>query len=200
MNLSTICLAAATAVCVAGCASEHAHSHSHSHAPIIMAPNAGETLWVFPESRDSLGTGGEMQIYVDHVTHPHARASMAKYTLSVGGALPMHRHDKTEEFAYIISGQGDVVGLNLHGNEQTMPVTSGYVWYNPPGVWHAIRNTGATPLALVFVTVPNDDEGLMSFFRMIAAPPGQAPKPLSPEEFQRIADEHDLILYVPDEQ
>ena len=63
----------------------------------------------FHESKDELGSGGELQIFIDPETHPEATASFAKYTLGVGGALPVHRHDKTEEFAYILSGEGAAV-------------------------------------------------------------------------------------------
>jgi mannose-6-phosphate isomerase-like protein (cupin superfamily) len=131
---------------------------------------------------------------VDAHTHPHARASFAKFTLGVGGALPVHRHDKTEEFAYFLSGEGAAVAIGEKGEEIEIPVSTGYVWYNPPGAWHAVRNTGSTPLSLVFATVPNEEKGLMSFFRRVCAGPGEAGTPLSPEDFARIGAEHDVIL------
>lgn len=142
-----------------------------AHAPPIMEPHEGDRLWLFPESKDHLGTGGELQIFVDSETHPHATASFAKFTLGVGGVLPVHRHDKTEEFAYFLSGEGVAVLLDDTGAESEIAVATGYVWYNPPGQWHAIRNTGSTPLSLVFATVPNENKGLMSFFRRIGSTP-----------------------------
>ncbi len=162
--------------------------------PHIMQPHEGDYLWVFPESKDELGSGGELQIFVDAHTHPHARASFAKFTLGVGGALPLHRHDKTEEFAYFLSGEGAVVALDHDGKEIEIPVSVGYVWYNPPGVWHAVRNTGSTPLSLVFATVPNEKKGLLTFFRRICAEPGKEGIPLSHEELERIGSEHDVIF------
>jgi mannose-6-phosphate isomerase-like protein (cupin superfamily) len=165
--------------------------------PVVMKPDAGDHLWSMHESGRELGSGGELQIFIDPETHPEAGASFAKYTLGVGGALPMHRHDKTEEFAYILSGEGAAVMIDEHGEEVEIPIGPGYVWYNPPGAWHTVRNKGATPLSLVFTTVPNEKQGLLSFFRRISVAPGEEPIVIAPEEFERIAAEHDLILRGP---
>ena len=135
-----------------------------------------------------------MEIFIDPETHPHAGASFAKYTMGIGAALLMHRHDKTEEFAYIISGEGVAVTINERGEEVELPIAAGYVWYNPPGAWHAVRNTGETQLTMIFATVPNEKDGLLSFFRRIGVAPGKPGISITPEELERIAAEHDLIL------
>jgi len=165
-----------------------------SQPMVVMPPTAGERLWSFHERGDALGAGGELQIFIDPQTHPHAKASFARYTLGVGGALPVHRHDKTEEFAYIISGLGEAVGLDEDGTEIETPISGGYVWYVPPGAWHALRNTGTTPLTLIFAAVPNEEKGLLSFFRRISVKPGEDPIAIAPEDLERLAAEHDLIL------
>jgi mannose-6-phosphate isomerase-like protein (cupin superfamily) len=167
---------------------------------VIMDPHAGDHLWSFHESGVDLGSGGELQIFLDPEIHPEASASFAKYTLGVGGALPVHRHDETEEFAYILSGEGAAVTIDDDGQEIEIPISAGYFWYNPPGAWHAVRNLGSTPLSLVFTTVPNEKEGLLSFFRRISVEPGQDPIVLAPEDLERLAAEHDLILRVPPER
>ncbi len=161
---------------------------------VIMQPHEGDHLWSFHESKDELGSGGELQIFIDPETHPEATASFAKYTLGVGGALRMHRHDKTEEFAYILSGQGAAVVVDDDGEEVELPIAAGYAWYNPRGAWHAVRNTGSTPLSLVFTTIPNEKKGLLAFFRRISVEPGREPVVLAPEDLERIASEHDMIL------
>jgi mannose-6-phosphate isomerase-like protein (cupin superfamily) len=166
----------------------------------IMAPHEGERLWSFHAGGDELGSGGELQIYVDHHTHPHARASFAKYTLGVGGALPIHRHDKTEEFAYVLSGEGAAVQALESGGEVEIPIAPGYVWYNPPGVWHSMRNKGTTPLTIVFAIVPNEEQGLLSFFRKVSVKPGEDPIEIAPDELRRLAAEHDMHLQAPDEE
>lgn len=164
---------------------------------VVMRPHDGDRLWVFAETKDTLGSGGEFQIYVDPVKFPQALASFARFGLGVGGALPVHRHDKSEEIAYFLSGEGT---LTVYDGDQPkdVPVGPGYVAYTPPGSWHAIKNTGDEPLTLVFATIPNDKKGLLSFFRRIGAKPGEVATPLSPEDFARIAAEHDLILRPPD--
>jgi mannose-6-phosphate isomerase-like protein (cupin superfamily) len=75
----------------------------------VWGPGEGDHLWVFPKTRDELGPGGEFHIYLDYETDPSAKASFAKFSLGVGGALAEHRHEKTEELAYLLSGRGVVV-------------------------------------------------------------------------------------------
>lgn len=106
----------------------------------------------------------------------------------------MHRHDKTEEVGYIISGEGLVIGIDDEGSEVEMQLAAGSVWYNPPGAWHAVRNTGTVPLVLVFATIPNEEQGLLSFFRRIGVHPGEQARVILPREFGQLAAEHDMIL------
>lgn len=167
---------------------------NRNRAPVLWGPDEGEKLWVFPESADTLGAGGELQIFLDAHTHPKAKASFAKFTLGVGGALPVHRHDKTEEIAYILAGQGAVLSLNDSGETIETPIAEGYVWYNPRGVWHGVKNTGDGPLSMVFATIPNDEHGLMSFFRRIGVAPGKEGSPISPEALHELGRRHDLIF------
>lgn len=169
-------------------------STRHQRPVVLMEPHEGERLWVSPENKDTLGTGGELQIYMDAESHPEANASFAKFTLGVGGALPVHRHDKTEELTYFLSGAGVVVSVDSDGNEIEEPVRSGYVWYNPPGAWHAVKNTGTTPLAMVFATIPNEKTGLLSFFRRVCVGPGKEGLHISKEELLRLGREYDMIF------
>ena len=176
--------------------SEEAHQAERSantqHAQ-IWAPDEGDHLWVFAESKDNLGSGGEFHIYMDSETHPDASASFSRFALGVGGALHEHRHEKTEEIAYFVSGEG-VGRIYVDGKPSDVPVAPGYVWYNPPNVWHSIANTADEPLVMVFATIPNEKKGLLSFFRRISVKPGEDPTTLPPEEFAKIAAEHDMIL------
>jgi mannose-6-phosphate isomerase-like protein (cupin superfamily) len=162
-----------------------------------MRPQDGDHFWVFAETKETLGSGGEFQVYVDPVKFPKALASFAKFGLGVGGALPVHRHDKTEEIAYFLSGEG-IFTVYDDGSPKDIAVRAGFVTYIPPGSWHAIKNTGKEPLTLVFAAIPNEKKGLLSFFRRIGVKPGEVATPLSPEDFAKIAAEHDLILRPPD--
>ncbi len=159
----------------------------------VMNADAGKHLWVFSESKDKLGSGGKLQIYMDAESHPHASASFAKYELGVGGALPEHKHNKTEEIAYFLSGEGIVITYENERRIETK-VKEGYVWYTAPGEYHSFKNTGKEPLKLVFAIIPNDKNGLLSFFKKVGAEPGEQAATFSPEEFGKIATEHDLIL------
>jgi len=159
----------------------------------IMHPDDGDLYWFFPKNKDTLGSGGELTIYIDPETHPEAGASFAKLSVGVGGSLPTHKHEKTEEIAYIISGEG--LALNFVDDKLIeIPIKAGYVWYNPPAAWHSFRNTGQEPLNLVFAVIPNEKKGLLSFFRKIGVEPGKEGTVLSPEEFGKLAAEHDMII------
>ncbi len=171
----------------------HTEHTANTQQARIWAPDEGDHFWVFAESKDNLGSGGEFHIYLDAETHPEASASFSRFALGVGGALPEHRHEKTEEIVYFVSGEG-VARIYVDGEPNDVPVSPGYVWYNPPNVWHSIVNTADEPLVLVFATIPNEKNGLLSFFRRISVKPGEEPTPLPPEEFARIAAEHDMIL------
>ena len=125
--------------------------------------------------------------------HPEASASFAKFTLGVDGALPVHKHEKTEEIAYILSGEGMALYYE-NGETKEAMISAGFVWYTPRSAWHAVRNVGSKPLTMVFATIPNEEQGLLSFFRKIGVEPGKEATVLSPDEFAKIASEHDLIL------
>lgn len=181
---------------VAGCGGTAQGAAAVQQPPddnVIVHRAEADRLWVFADSPDELGSGGEFHIYLDAETHPEAPAAFAEYGLGAGGALPIHRHEKTTEIAYFLEGEG-VVRTAAGDEVRELPVGAGDVWFTPPGAWHGLRNTGDGPLKLVFATIPNEETGLLSFFRRIGVKPGEAAEPLPPEEFARIAAAHDLIL------
>ncbi|QCX38165.1 cupin domain-containing protein [Aureibaculum algae] len=178
---------------------EEIEPHTHSHSPQsdpgkrILKPEDVKGLWVFPESKDKLGSGGLLKIYMDAESHPQASSGFAKYELGVGGALPEHKHNKTEEIAYFLSGKGIVISYENNKKIETV-VEEGYVWYTAPGEWHSFKNTGDVPLKLVFATIPNAKHGLLNFFKKVSAEPGKQATALSAEEFAKLASENDMIL------
>lgn len=174
----------------------HVHNNStHKHtSKRIIKPEDAHQLWIFPESKDNLGSGGLLQIYMDPESHPDASSGFSKYELGVGGALPEHKHNKTEEIAYFLSGTGIVISYENNERKETA-IKEGYVWYTAPGEWHSFKNTGNEPLKLVFATVPNAKHGLLNFFKQIGVEPGKEPSTaLSAEEFTKLASENDMIL------
>lgn len=177
---------------------EEAHIHdnsTHMHtSKRIITPNDAQQLWIFPERKDKLGSGGLLQIYMDPESHPDASSGFSKYELGVGGALPEHKHNKTEEIAYFLSGTGLVISYENDERTETI-VKEGYVWYTAPGEWHSFQNTGKEPLKLVFATVPNAKHGLLDFFKKVGVKPETEPSnTLSAEEFAKLAADNDLIL------
>ena len=52
---------------------------------------------------------------------------------------------ETEEFAFVVSGQGELL---LDG--QALPFGRGDALYIPGGVWHAVSNTGDSDAIMVF--------------------------------------------------
>ncbi|MDO6518520.1 cupin domain-containing protein [Zobellia uliginosa] len=177
---------------------EKAHIHddsTHTHtSKRIITPNDAQQLWIFPERKDKLGSGGLLQIYMDPESHPDASSGFSKYELGVGGALPEHKHNKTEEIAYFLSGTGVVISYENDERKETI-VKEGYVWYTAPGEWHSFQNTGKEPLKLVFATVPNAKHGLLDFFKKVGVKPETEPSnTLSAAEFAKLAADNDLIL------
>lgn len=163
---------------------------------VIMAPEEGDVIWLKPQSTDSLGNGVELHIYMDSKDHPHAKSSFAKVTVGEGGNLPAHKHEKTEEIAYILSGEGFAINY-INDEYIEIPIKEGYVWYNPPGVWHTFKNTGSGSLTLIMAVIPNEKQGLLSFFRKVGAKPGEQPQVFTAEEFKELAKKHDMTLMPP---
>lgn len=105
------------AVSLQSCTEAHSEAHHehtlHETAPpdrpaLVLGPEDADHFWVFAQSKDTLGSGGAFDVYIDPERHPEAAASFARFGLGVGGALPEHRHEKTEEIAYFLSGEGMV--------------------------------------------------------------------------------------------
>lgn len=159
----------------------------------VWEPTQGDHLWVFPDSQDELGSGGEFHIYLDPTTMPDAAASFARFSLGAGGDLAEHRHEQTQEIGYLISGEGEI-RHHQSGQMVHQPLLPGMVWHIAPGTWHAVANRGDEPLVMVFAVIPNREKGLLSFFRRIATKPGEPPNPISKNEIASIGLEHDFVL------
>ena len=54
------------------------------------------------------------------------------------------RHD-TEEVAYVVAGSGEI-----RLDEGTVPFAAGEALHIEPGLWHAVANTGAEDVVMVF--------------------------------------------------
>jgi mannose-6-phosphate isomerase-like protein (cupin superfamily) len=172
------------------------HGSIEYHGSVIMKPDEGDVIWLKPQSKDTLGSGVELHIYMDSKNHPNVKSSFAKVTVGEGGNLPAHKHEKTEEIAYILSGEGYAINY-INDEYKEIPIKEGYVWYNPPGIWHTFKNTGDDPLTLIMAVLPNEKQGLLSFFRKVGAKPGELPSTFTAEEFKELAKKHDMTLMPP---
>jgi putative monooxygenase len=72
------------------------------------------------------------------------RCSLGYSVFTPGLVLSPLCHE-TEEVAYVVSGSGE---LRLDG--QTIPFRQGDALFIPAGIWHAVANTGAEDVVMVF--------------------------------------------------
>lgn len=75
--------------------------------------------------------------------------TLAEARLPVGAATITHRHVRTEEIYYILTGQGE-----MRVGEETQPVRPGDAIAIPPGAVHQIKNTGPGELRFLYCCAP----------------------------------------------
>ena len=73
-----------------------------------------------------------------------AATAMGFSSFAPGTATAMLSH-ATEELAYVLSGRGE-----LRLDDDVVPYGPASALYIPAGVWHAVANTGAEPVTMVF--------------------------------------------------
>ena len=86
---------------------------------------------------------------LDRSNAPVRNQSLAEATLPAGGRTQPHRHRLSEEFYYVIEGEG-VMSIG----EEESPVSPGDAVLIPPGARHALRNTGPGPLRILCCCAP----------------------------------------------
>jgi quercetin dioxygenase-like cupin family protein len=72
------------------------------------------------------------------------RASLGYSVFTPGTELAPVKHE-TEEFAYVVSGNGE-----LRLDDRAVPFTPGDALYIPRETWHAVANTGDENVIMVF--------------------------------------------------
>ncbi|MEZ5255312.1 MAG: cupin domain-containing protein [Microthrixaceae bacterium] len=75
---------------------------------------------------------------------PGTVSSIGASVFTPGTALPAVCHE-TEEVAYVVSGTGE-----LRLDERVVEFGPGDALHIPAGVWHAVANTGAVDVVMVF--------------------------------------------------
>ncbi len=91
-----------------------------------------------------LPRGSWSRMLVTDKTAAGTRASLGFSVFTPGTATAPVRHE-TEEVAYVVSGRGE---LRLDGT--VVPYGAGDALFIPPGVWHAVANTGNADVVMVF--------------------------------------------------
>jgi quercetin dioxygenase-like cupin family protein len=72
-------------------------------------------------------------------------ASSLGYSVFTPGAVTAMVSHETEEVAYVLSGSGE-----LRLDDGTVPFAAGQGIHIPAGIWHAVANTGASDVVMVF--------------------------------------------------
>jgi quercetin dioxygenase-like cupin family protein len=72
-------------------------------------------------------------------------ASSLGYSVFTPGTVTAMVCHETEEVAYVLSGSGE-----LRLEDGAAPFAAGQGVFVPAGVWHAVANTGAEDVAMVF--------------------------------------------------
>src|ERR1700712_482624 len=65
-----------------------------------------------------------------------------------GGQVPWHNQEQ-EEGSFIVEGSGEMCR-----GEERQPISAGQAAFIPPGVFHQLTNTGATPMRMIYVYGP----------------------------------------------
>ena len=93
--------------------------------------------------------GSEIRSILDRTNSSASHQSLAEATLPPGAATEAHRHPRTEEIYYLLSGRG-----RMRLGDEWREVGPGDGILIPPGVMHQIRNVGAEPLAFLCCCAP----------------------------------------------
>src|SRR3981081_2569153 len=91
--------------------------------------------------------GSRIRSILDSANAPVRNQSLAEAVILVGRATDRHYHKKSEEFYFLLEGEGT---MEIDG--ETRPVSSGDAILIPPGAWHQI--TASTPLRFLCCCAP----------------------------------------------
>lgn len=81
--------------------------------------------------------------------HGNHAQSLAEAPVAPGSRTQPHRHRKTEEIYYFLSGQG-----RLQIEDSTWAVKAGDTFMIPPGSWHSVHNVGRENLVFLYCCSP----------------------------------------------
>jgi quercetin dioxygenase-like cupin family protein len=98
-------------------------------------------------------------------------------TIPPGGVIPKHRHLEQDEILFLQTGTARV---SL--NDQDYEVHAGGMVFFPLNTWVSLKNTGATPINLIFIfSAPGFDE----YMRCTSVPEGEPAPPIPLDELSK---------------
>lgn len=155
--------------------------------PTVVPARTGDVLW-----------------FLDTLMEVKVGAAATAGTLAVfeqlappGSATPMHRHDATDEYFYVLDGE-----VSFHGPGGACRCAAGTFVAVPRGTVHGFRITSGEPARLLVIGRPATFE---QFVRAVSVPAGTATLPPAgpppgPEALARLAAagaQHDVVLVGP---
>jgi mannose-6-phosphate isomerase-like protein (cupin superfamily) len=91
--------------------------------------------------------GSRIRSILDSTNAPVRHQSLAEASLAAGSSTQRHYHKQTEEFYFILEGDG-----TMEINGEVQPVIAGDAILIPPGAWHQI--TASKPLRFLCCCAP----------------------------------------------
>jgi quercetin dioxygenase-like cupin family protein len=152
----------------------------------LHAPKEGEALWFL----DTL-----MQVKLS-ATATAGQLAILEQLAPAGSATPLHRHDNTDEYFYILAGE--VVFYSDADVHSCVPGTFVAV---PRGTPHAFRVSAQGPARLLVISSPARFE---HFVRAVSVPATQidlpksaTPSPADVQHLAAVGAQHDVVLLGP---
>ena len=95
--------------------------------------------------------GIDIKLFKNEASFPPVDVLVAR--VAIQGEIPWHVHPTDSEIAYGLQGRGILycAADEAHETVSETAMSCGGVVIVPPGVWHAVRNTGEEDL-LIFAT------------------------------------------------
>lgn len=153
---------------------------------LVHDPNEGEAFWFL----DTL-----MQVKLS-ATATDGRLAILEQLAPAGSATPLHRHDETDEYFYVLSGE-----VVFHAGGITRACLAGSFVAVLKGTPHAFRVSDKGAARLLVISAPARFE---SFVRAVSVPATRLELPQAgppgPGDVERLAvvgAQHDVVLLGP---
>jgi len=119
---------------------------------LVRGPGEGPATWAMGSLCERLASGDETG----------GMFGMSLVTQPPGTATPLHVHSREAEAFYLLEGT-----LTYRAGGELHHLAAGSFIYLPPGVPHAFRVTGTTPVRFLGLVAPG---GLMSLYDEVGIP------------------------------